>query len=66
MTTYSIFRIAEVSTTHGPLIVYERGSWHRRERLPRYVVARDVQNGAIFLEEFRRKASALKWAKAQS
>jgi len=59
----TIHRIAEF----GSLIVYKRGRWAKRERLPKYVVGRDVPNGGqCMLEEFRRKASAMKWARGQA
>ena len=59
----TIYRIAEF----GSLIVYRRGRWAQRERLPKYVVGRDVPNGEqCMLEEFRRKQSAIKWAKQQT
>lgn len=47
----------------GDLVVYRRGSWARRERLPRYLVSQESTGRD--LEEFRREASAVKWAKAQ-
>ena len=58
----TIHRIAEF----GSLIVYRRGRWAKRERLPLYVVGRDVPSGQqCMLEEFRRKQSAINWAKRQ-
>lgn len=54
-----IHRIAEF----GPFIVYRRGRWHQAERLPKYVVGREAQAGQnCMLEEFRRRASAIRWA----
>ena len=62
MSTFlDIYRVAEF----GTLIVYERGRWAQREGLPKYVVARDDTKQVHFLEEFRRRAPAIKWAKAQ-
>lgn len=54
-----IHRIAE----YGDLVVYKRGPWHRRERLPGYLVSQESTGRN--LEEFRRKSSAIKWAKEQ-
>ena len=49
--------------TFGILTVKQRtGKQARLERLPRYCVWR----GDVCLEEFKRKASAIKWAKANS
>lgn len=47
----------------GDLIVYERGNWAKRERLPRYLVSRESDGRD--LEQFRRLKSALRWAQAQ-
>jgi hypothetical protein len=59
----TIYRIAEF----GNLIVYRRGRWAWRERLSKYVVGRDMPGGEqCMLEEFRRKQSAIKWAKHQA
>jgi hypothetical protein len=59
----TIYRIAEF----GSLIVYERGRWAHRERLPKYVVGHDMPEGQqCMLEEFRRKQSAIKWARQQA
>lgn len=55
-----ITRVAEF----GTLIVYRRGDWCLRERLPRYVVARDDADQVRFLEDFRRLDTAVKWARA--
>jgi len=54
------WRVAEF----GDFIVYERGAWAQRERLPRYVVLRNSDNRA--LEEFRRRMSAVRWARQQA
>lgn len=59
-TTFILHRLAEF----GDFIVYRRGKWARRERLPMYLVSRESDGRD--LEEFRRKASAMKWAQAQS
>jgi hypothetical protein len=58
--SFRIYGIAEF----GDFIVYIRGNWARRERLPMYLVSR--QSDQRDLKEFRRKKSALKWAEAQS
>ena len=57
---FVIYRIAEF----GDYIVYRRGAWAKRERLPLYLVSR--QSDGRDLEQFRRKKSALNWAEAQS
>ena len=57
---YVLHRLA----TFGDFIVYQRGNWARVERIPKYLVSRESDGRD--LEEFRRKASALNWAKAQA
>lgn len=59
MTTYMIYRIA----LYGDYIVYRRGPWARREKLPLYLVSRESDGRD--LKEFRRKDSAMKWAATQ-
>lgn len=59
-TQFVIHRIKEF----GDFIVYRRGTWHKRFHLPAYLVSR--QSDGRDLEEFRRKASALKWAEEQA
>ena len=56
---YVIYRIAEF----GSLAVYRRGARAKRERLPMYLVS-NLATGRD-LGEFRRKASAIKWAISQ-
>ena len=50
--------------TFGDYIVYRRGNWAKRERLPMYLVSRESDGRD--LEEFRRRASALNWARNQN
>lgn len=59
---FDIYRVAEF----GCMIVYERGRWAQRAGLPKYVVARDDGKVVSWLEEFRRRASAIKWAHAEA
>lgn len=55
-----IYRITEI----GDFIVYQRGAWHRRERLPGFTVDR-ASNGRS-LREFRRKKHAISYARAMA
>lgn len=55
-TLFVIHRLAEF----GELVVYERGLWHRRHGIPKYLVS-NLATGRD-LEEFRRKADAIRWA----
>ena len=57
---FTIYRLAGF----GDFIVYQRGSWARRERLPRFLVSRESDGRD--LEQFRRLKSALKWAQEQA
>ena len=59
-TLFILYRLKEF----GDFVVYKRGSWARRERLPMYLVSNQATGRD--LEEFRRKASAINWARAQS
>lgn len=59
ITRYALRRILEL----GSLILFERVGWgHRQERLPRYLVS---HTDGRDLEEFRRKASAVRWIHQQ-
>jgi hypothetical protein len=55
---FVVYRIAEF----GVMAVYRRGDWYKKERLPKYLVSSLVTGRD--LEEFRRKASAIKWAQS--
>ena len=57
---YVIYRLREF----GDFVVYRRGTWAKRERLPMYLVSNQATGRD--LEEFRRKASAMNWAQAQA
>jgi len=50
--------------TFGDFIVYQRGAWARRERIPKFLVSRESDGRD--LEDFRRKQSAMNWARQQA
>ena len=52
----TVYRLGQI----GNLVIYERGDWHRAQRLPKYVVS-NAETGRD-LEEFRRLRTALTWA----
>jgi hypothetical protein len=57
---YTLNRIATI----GDFAVYQRGAWARRERIPKYLVSRESDGRD--LEDFRRKQSAMNWARQQA
>ena len=57
---FIIYRIAQF----GKMVVYVRGNWYKKHLCPKYLVSNE-ETGRD-LEEFRRKASALKWAQANA
>jgi hypothetical protein len=56
---YILHRLA----AFGDFIVYQRGRWAQRERIPKFLVSRESDGRD--LEEFKRKKDAVQWAQEQ-
>jgi hypothetical protein len=52
-----VYRVVKI----GIMQVWERGSWHKREGLPKHVVSNEKTEK--FLEEFRRLRDAKRFAR---